>query len=211
MSRASNYKTLLQFGCGPNDPITTNPYQLSLYNTIDKSFNNGVLGANYNASNMYSQEFMAQTCAANWNNVCELSSRDTTPAVNAISKFSQYYGQGTTVGDVTVRNSAVERFCDLNGCNARIRQLDPVDSTSPFLRVYDGQCIPVCRVDENTIDSDPIMNKMLDNPMQYRDIILNIYNTKKREGIDLRNTNTRIGKFLKYYSQYLPLQETRRN
>ena len=143
---------------------------------------------------------MAQNCAANWNNVCELSTQDTTPAFNAISKFSQYYGQQTTVGEVTIRNSAVEKFCDLKGCKAKIQQLDPVDSTSPFIRVYEGQCVPVCRVDENTIDNDPIMNKMLDDPMRYRDIILNIYNTKKREeGIDLKNTNTRIGKFLKQY------------
>lgn len=200
MSRVNNYKTLLKFGCGADDPVTTNPYQLSLYNTVNKSFNNGVLGANYNASNMYSQEFMAQNCASNWNNVCELASSDSTPAFNAISKFSQYYGQKTTVGDVTVRNSAVEKFCDLKGCRAKIQQLDPVDSTSPFVRVYEGQCVPVCRVDVGSIDGDPVMNKIMDDPMRYRDIILNIYNTNKREeGVDLRDTDTRIGKFLRQF------------
>lgn len=200
MSRAANYKTLLGFGCDYSDPITTNPYQLSLLNTINKSFDNGVLAANYNASNPYSQEFMAQTCSTNWNNVCELASQDTNPAVNGISKFSQYYGQQTTVGDVTVRNTAVEKFCDLQGCSATAKQLNPVDSTSPYVRVYNGQCVPVCNVDANTIDNDPVMNKIMKNPMKYRDIILNIFYTKKRqEGIDLRNTNTKIGAFLREY------------
>lgn len=200
MSRAVNYKTLLGFGCDFSDPITTNPYQLSLQNNINKSFDNGVLAANYNASNPYSQEFMSQTCSENWNDVCELASVDTTPAFNAISKFSQYYGQTSTVGDVTVRNTAVEKFCDLNQCSYTLKQLNPVDSTSPYVRVYQGQCVPVCNVDHNIIDDDPVMDKIMKNPMQYRDIILNIFYTKKRQdGIDLRDTNTKIGAFLRQY------------
>lgn len=195
----SNYRTLQNFGCDSDFP-TTNPYELSLYQTVNKSFNNGVLAYNYNPTNAYSQEFMAQTCAQNWNQVCEEAAKDTNPAFNSISKFSQYYGQSTTVKDVTVRNTAVEKFCDLGNCYSKVVHLNPVDSTSPLIKVYQGQCVPICSVDEKTMDTDPVMEKLLQDPMKYRDILLNIYYTKKREtGEDLRFSKTRLGEFYRTY------------
>ena len=197
MSRFRNYKPIVEFGCQDDKTLTTNPFQLALSNTPNKSFDNGVNAYYFNPNNKYSQEFMAQYCASNWDNMCELASNSLEPTVNAISKFSQTTNN-QTLGENTIRNSAVEKYCDLYGCNAKMIQLNPIDSTSPYIRQYEGNCVPVCMVNPETIENDPIMNKMLNDPYKYMDIITNIYHNNMRNGVDLRKTNTRLGDFLRH-------------
>ena len=194
------YRTLYDFGC-MNNFITTNPYALSLQDTINKSFNNGVTSASYNQNDKYSQAFISQKCASNWDEICELAADSREPAINSLgNQGNYYYPNYTTLGEVTLRNTAMERFFIRQNCNAVHERLNPVDSTSPIIKMYTGDCELMCILKLDDLDRDPVLNKMLRRePVKYIDIFMKIYDHFKSRGVDLRRTDTKLGNFLKHY------------
>jgi hypothetical protein len=176
-----------------------------LYSTVNKSFDNGVLGALYDQNNKYSQYFLSQSCATNWDKVCELASKNLNPAINSIDPFKGSTPANTTIADITIRNTAIAKYGGFRTLGGSWEQLDPTDSTSPFVKVISE--VPELMIDVNTIDQDPVMDKLLENdpitgrsPIKNIDLLLNIHkNMYYRQGVDLARTNTKIGKFLKSY------------
>ena len=206
-NKSINYTTLGQLYDCSTDSITTNPYALSLENNINKSFDNGVNAYNYNQNNKYSQAYMAQTCSGEWSDICELASESDKPTLNSLYSGGAYYPFNDTLGTVTLRNTALEKFFIRTECSIIREKLNPVDSTSPDIKMYSGECKLIPNIDLNTIDNDPVMNKLLENnpvkhrsPMKFIDILMTLYNGMKAYyQIDLTQTNTKLGMFLKQY------------
>jgi hypothetical protein len=126
-------------------------------------------------------------------------------AFNAVSKFRQpgvYANQQEPLGVITLRNIAEEKYCKVPGTTSKFVQYNPVDSTSPLVRIDTAPSIyrPICSVEDiTTTDSDPIMNKILDNPYPYLPILENMFKTHLSRGEDLRSQDTRLGRFCASY------------
>jgi hypothetical protein len=73
-----------------------------------------------------------------------------------------------------------EGYCSTGGC-------DNQSNT--------GACVSVYGVDPVTINSDPLMNKILDKPIIAIDILKRIYVDMKREGTLNQLSGTRLGDF----------------
>lgn len=82
-----------------------------------------------------------------------------------------------------------------------------MNPNSPKITYYtnpineDSGCVPVCRVDPTQIDNDPVMNRMLANPLAAAPVMINICNTAKREGINLNGT--KLGKVCQRYQSQM--------
>lgn len=127
-------------------------------------------------------------------------------------------GNNLTKGQLLIRNTALEKYMIAMSANCT-RQYEPFDPTtadSPLIYNWVAssnicsptnvpetlkdpnqkpKCIPVYGVDPNTIDSDIVMNKILDEPWIAIDVLVNIYNNAKNMNTLEKLRNTRIYKF----------------
>ena len=208
----SNYTPIKKFGKNvqSNDPLT-----YCLVDTMDKNFYN-VIGDLYGPRSDRCQAYMAQKCADDWNGFCEYYVQEhqfkdqgwpiNVPAPNTEQNnvFGEAYNQNVSLGDQLLQNASARKYCDYVNCQKRCEPFDPTNPDSPQITFYDsnrvGQgCVPVCRVDPNTIDNDPLMDRMLSKPTAVAPTLINICNTARREGTDL--SGTKLGKFCERYHQ----------
>ena len=94
---------------------------------------------------------------------------------------------------------------------------DPTVSGSPMVSFWSGQCnrhgnescIPVYEVNPQTIDRDPVMNKILDKPIISWGLLVNIYNTAVRKKTIDSLKGTKIYNFFqsKPFQDYIKLSK----
>ena len=84
----------------------------------------------------------------------------------------------------------------------RYEPFDPTVANSPMISYYVGKpcfegcnLVPIYKVDPSTIDQDAVMDKVLQKPLIAIDILINIYNTMKREGTLHQLSGTKLGNF----------------
>ena len=207
----SNYVRIKNFGFTSATPETTNPDHkalgMCLSDTLDRKFKYGsAVGANSGPRSMQCQNYMAQRCADKWDGFCEYyyqqyGPNGSTPLIpgawpNSVWRpWEEAYGLNfqMSLGDQMLKNAAERKYCKLQNCTPTVSPLDPTDPNSVKVATYADYtgCVPVCKVDPQTIDKDPIMNRVLQNPTIAAGTLVNICNTSKREGINL--TGTKIG------------------
>lgn len=140
-------------------------------------------------------------------------------------------GNNLTAGEVLLFNTALKKYRKrlLTNCENICEPFDPTVANSPMV-CYEAsygcgqgftkghctnclqkncqgsnQCLFDYEVDPEKIDNDIVMNKILECPVQYMIILINIYNTAKRKGTLQKLENTKLGtffksqKFLDYY------------
>lgn len=135
------------------------------------------------------QSFMADYCASEWNDVCEVMSQSNEKnVVNMLEVHSMRNIQPVktcdsqlTAGDILLVNTAHKKYLVKGSCALTYEHFDSHVNRSPLVSTHDSHCIPVFEVDHNNIDQDPVMNKMLSNPLIVWHILVNIYNTMMRK------------------------------
>ena len=184
---------------GPD--MISDPTSMCVGTNISQLFNYGP-GFGQNSSKC--QIFMAQRCAVNWDDACQISSRqDDSFGVAA-------YGDGGSTmmsnGDLLLRNTAMEKYrvaimTDPNGtqqCELKIGQFNLLDTTSPRMFHYIGDCVGDYAIrDVANIDDDPVMNRILQKPQVFDDLLANIYTTMLQRGDLNKLKGTKLGTFFK--------------
>jgi len=211
MSRMSQYSSISNFG-KTSCKITPNsdPLTYCLVNTLDSKFQHGGQANALGPQSRKCQNFMAQRCANNWDGFCEYYYRhhgpgsDTWPNTKPWPNTSlNGVTSSLSIGEQLLQNAARLRFCDLGGCAVKQEKFDPIDPNSPYiptniamgLDCTESKCFPRCvKIDPKTIDDDPVMIRMLENPKVCADTLVNICNNA---GSSLRGT--KIGQFCDIY------------
>jgi hypothetical protein len=182
----STYANYASFGknqlTDENDPLT-----FCLVDTMDKNFQHAPNGKSYGPQASICQDYMAERCAKKWDGFCEYFYRE--------NQDRNIYNLNDSIGNKLLRKTAEQRFCSFDNCSLGSVKFDPLNPASPNVTIRQGACIPVCRVDPSTIDNDPVMNRLLENPTVAPDLLLNILNTAEREGVDL--SKTKVGQLRK--------------
>lgn len=125
-------------------------------------------------------------------------------------------------GQQIIRDTAFKKYkVQLNDCNVYCEPFDPTVANSPLVcyesrttctsgptnyEVCEGSseggiCSSVYKITPEqipTLDSDPVMNKILDNPKIASDLIDKIYYTMKNDGSLGSLKNTRLYRYLQY-------------
>lgn len=201
------YATISKFG--QNNSVSNDPLTYCLTQTVDTEFHHPTAPEKFTGPHSRNcQLFMAQRCADNWDGFCEYASYNTSKSypnqVQTGNIPSLTACRDLSTGDSLIHNATQRRFCKFPNCEMKSEPFDPNVASSPNVFYYTnesgyGDCVPVCTVDPSTIDNDTLMNKCLSNPKVATDVLINICNTSKRQGINL--SGTKIGQFCEAYFQ----------
>lgn len=215
------YANIQNFGNSKSMPCAgkNHPLTMCMSDTMDKQFLNGGIGALYGPRSQPCQAYMAERCANEWDGFCEYFYREHGPGgtwpnnqewPNLQPRYWEVrYGlnQNLTTGEQLLRNTAERKYCTYENCKAHCEPFNPLDPDSPSITFYrdangnNSSCIPICNVNPATIDSDPVMDRMLKNPRAAAGTIINICNTAQRTGTDL--SGTKLGKVCETYQQIM--------
>lgn len=202
-----SYARIIEFGAKAGDSATNNP--LTYCATSD--LNNSFLHTAGQKNGPYSQKcamFMSDYCAQNWDGICEYESKN----INSIYPNLLGYNIGSschtpgaglgsflTKGENLIHDTAAKKYLTEISANCGLswEPFDPQVATSPLISSWvpvksqkcgnagccdNGTCVPRYEVDPKYIDSDPVMNKILNKPEIAIDILVNIYRTMKMNG-----------------------------
>jgi hypothetical protein len=200
----NNYTTIGSFG-NTETSAQNSPVSYCFVSGLDSGFNH-ILGGDNNLLGQKSlncQIFSAEYCAQDWNGICEFASRDEERNGTVVDQTYNNCGtnafSGLSMGEILVRNTAKEKYLQkMSGNCKRVYQpFDPTVGNSVLISSWEptgngcnntgncsasNVCIPIYGVNPEKIDSDPVMNKILNKPWIAMDILINIYNTAKNEG-----------------------------
>lgn len=212
---SSNYRPIATLGSNAYTP-STNPISYCLTDRLDSGFGHGSISNIIGPNSAPCQQYMAQYCSEQWDSWCEAASRnscnDYPNQVQGCNGSGDIACKGLNLGEALIRNVASEKYLIAMGnCHRVYEPFDPTVPTSPMVSSwksdtcgYTNNCVPVYAVDPETIDKDVVMDKILARPAIAQDILLNIYNTMKRQGTLGRLKGTKLGHFydtLPHYRQ----------
>ena len=177
-----------------NDPLT-----YCINNTLEQGFSHGSTVSNsYGQNSKPCQAYLSEYCSNNWNGVCELAAANLSKASpNYIGTFNTQ-SRSLSQGEILIVNTADRKYRVLNvgsECAITTEIFDPNVVGSPNISYYSGSCVPVYSVNPMIIDTDPVMNKILDKPEIAGQLLINIFNTMKRLGTLNQLQGTRLGDF----------------
>lgn len=199
---------------GTNDPLT-----YCLQDTMDINFQHGSIGHLYGPRSRKCQLYMTQRCADKWDGFCEYYYKANSdfgnwpdnqnwPDTVQPNTWQNEYGlnPSLTTGEQLLKNVAERKYCSYLNCVPKYEPFDPTNPSTPDIvyytepNGYGENCFPVCDViNPSTIDNDPVMSRMLENPKIASSTLINICNTAKRNGTNLNGT--RLGKVCDKYFQ----------
>jgi len=215
-----SYTKIINFGPSVASSPNNNPLTYCMTTDLNNSFIH-TAGEKYGPYSKPCQMFMSDYCANNWDGVCEYAaSNNNQQYPNTVKQcipgisgacIGTGIGNQFTQGEMLIRNTAAKKYLSKmsSSCLLRYQPFDPQVPTSPMISYWDrsessgcascterhGACVPVYEVDPATIDSDPVMNKILAKPLIALDILLNIYNSAMRSGKLLGLQNTKLFRF----------------
>lgn len=147
-------------------------------------------GNTFGPMGMNSRPLMTYKCSLNWTPDCDTFYR---PWIDD-KLIDQTDGTIADSEGMLIKQAAKLRFCRPLGC-AETRQLvDPTTLDSPSYVLLNTPCQFVCdKFDPKTIDNDPLFNRALMRPWENMTLLKNMYNTAKRNDVDI--SNTKLHKF----------------
>lgn len=190
MSRKS-YSTIGNFG---TCLLVNNQYgyDVCMFDGIDKCFAKGPgptheLGPS--APNC--QAFLAEQCSVEWNPKCELYYRTHNQSLerylpntytSGVCQYNSFdtCGEPLLLGDSLLKNAAELRFFDVSKEHTYTVPLDPTNYSSPMItkfinrRSLEDEGLSD-RFNKDTIDSDIIMQKLLQNPKPFYGLLNQIF------------------------------------
>ena len=182
----------------PNTQILENPLSYCMTSDLERGFLHGSSSVTLGKDSKSCQDYMGEYCSAEWDNFCELASRDKSKFFpNNNTHFTGHQISGMTSGENLIRNTASKKYLKkMLNCQRVSRPFDPTVASSPSISYWSGNsCVPIYSVDATKIDSDVVMNKILEKPDIASDILINIFNTMKREGTLNTLKGTRLWEF----------------
>jgi hypothetical protein len=153
------------------------------------------------------QLFMSEYCADKWDTFCEIASRNTNKSYpNNVEGCTESGGvacKGMSAGDALIHNTASRKYLvKMHNARKKYEPFDPTVPTSPMISYwvsnncsYANSGVPEYAVDPTKIDSDIVMDKILMKPIIAMNILINIYNTMKRNGTLSGLKGTKLGQF----------------
>ena len=206
MSR-NNYATINKVGQHYYSEVS-NPLTYCINDTLSQRFLHGGNTGMYGQSSKQCQSFLSDYCAQGWDSVCEIASKNINiiypnSLPNASIGGVPYMLGAMSAGDMLIRNTAsVKYVIALGNCQLKYEPFDPTVADSPMIRYWvsntgNNSCTPVYGVSTNPeeLDSDILMDKILQNPKIALDILINIYNNHKRYDLLTPIKDTKLGRF----------------
>lgn len=212
------YQNISSFGPEVKSLAVNNPLSYCLSNGMDNSFmHGGYAGKILGRQSEPCQNYISEYCSKNWDEYCELESQNKLKMPNAVNTQQNSLNNsivGLTAGEVLIYNTAMKKYVVRREGNCQLvqKQFDPTVASSPMYSQWlsgegycssgncdqqqaVGDCVPVYGVDPATINSDPLMNKILDKPVIALDVLRKIYIGMKKEGTLSQLAGTRLGDF----------------
>ena len=211
MSRSA-YKNISQFGSSAVSPIN-NPLTYCMGDNSDQRFLHGGHADTMGQHSKPCQSYMSDYCSVGWDAFCEVASHngntDYPNNLQSSNTPNETINKNMTAGEILIRNTAAKKYLIAMGnCKKKFQPFDPLVASSPMISYWynDGMssnsCIPVYAVNPATINDDIVMNKILQKPIIAFDILLNIYNTMKRQDTLKTLKNTNIGHFFDVHREF---------
>jgi hypothetical protein len=201
----SVYRNIKDFGQNMKSDAT-NPLTYCINSNTDQRFLHGADANYYGQYSRNCQAFLADYCAQGWDAFCENAAQNVNISYPNHLEFSI---PNMSAGDILIRNAAIRKYLKkMDGnCIRTFEPFDPQVADSPLIYFWDipsnlnyvSKCLPCFSVDPHTIDKDPIMDKLLQNPRIGLDILINIHNTMYKEGNLHKLRGTKLGGFLQLY------------
>jgi hypothetical protein len=195
------YKSISDFGSRDYSPIN-NPLTYCIGNNMDQRFLHGGNADIYGNGSEQCQLFMADYCASEWDDFCEIESRNNSKSFPAHIQGCIDIGEscGGTAGESLIANTASRKYLvKMHYAHEKYEPFDPTVANSPMIRYWVSDCgryaVPEYAVDPENIDQDIVMDKILENPKIAMNILINIYNTMKRYGTLSKLRKTKLGQF----------------
>jgi len=181
---------------------TTNPLTYCTGNGLERGFTHGGQADVYGQYSRPCQLYVPEYCAQGWDEFCEISSQNSSKQypVNFSSCNENLVAcNNLTHGEGLIHNTALRKYLvKMNNGIKKYQPFDPNDPNSPMVSYWEnsGQSlIPEYEVDPKTIDDDVVMDKILAKPCIAFNILINIYNTMKRNNRLSLLKNTKLGNF----------------
>lgn len=186
-------------------PVTfpsDDPVSYCTMNGLSNKFLHGSSGGEIGPYDIKCQAFMASRCAKQWDDVCEFASKDQERRYPNNLQYNKgendIIQKNMSAGDFLVVNTAQAKYVsDRGNCPIKREVFDPTVVSSPLVEYDVSGCVKTYAVDPKTIDNDPVMNKILMRPEMAERLLLNIYNTMKRQGTLKDLKGTKLGNFFK--------------
>ena len=176
-----------------NDPLT-----YCIGRNISQPFNHGGHADIFGQNSKQCQAYLSDRCARKWDGVCEIA---VSPVTNEEYKIrANPIGRGApqlNSADILLVNTAERKYLwKMLNCEQVTEPFDPLVVGSPTITTWRGMyCRPMYAVDPSKIDSDPVMNKILQRPWIAASMLINIKNTMTRNGNFHKLAGTKLGKF----------------
>lgn len=194
----SNYTQILDFG--ENSQIN-NPLTYCTRINMNHKFLHGSSSNNYGQYSVHCNNFMSDYCAEKWDSFCETASRDNKKdGCNLL-----------TEGEKLIKESAEKKYTkNIKGFKKIQKPFDPNVASSPLInywvlkkdnsRLYDENVDydkVIYHININTIDSDKLLNKLINKPYIAPKVIIGLYKSLKESNNLEKISGTKLGKFYK--------------
>ena len=210
----NNYSNISKFGSNISTD-SSNPITYCLNTELGNGFAHGSSAHTIGSNSRNCQMFMAQYCAQGWDDFCEVASKNSVTYypnnLNNCNLPGDILAKEMTLGESLVRNTAKRKYLKkmING-DLVYEPFDPTVADSPMISYYvnSNRCnygsgmAPVYEVNPQTIDADPVMNKILQKPQIAMDILINIYNSMTRNGTIGTLMGTKLGKLFQIHPYF---------
>lgn len=198
LSSLASHSTVLNGPYHNNHPLT-----YCLGDNISQRFNHGENADIYGQNSKPCQAYLSERCAKNWDGVCEYAysphtNEEYNIRANPISfNEGNKTPQGLNSGEILLLNTAQKKYLwKMFNCESFTEPFDPMVPTSPLITTWRGtNCIPMYAVDPHTIDTDPVMDRLLSKPFIAQNLFINIRNTMLRRGDFYLLKGTKLGRF----------------
>jgi hypothetical protein len=184
-----------------SDDNHINPMTYCISPNTDRQFTYGSHAKNLGEDSRQCQSYLADYCSQRWDVFCEAASQNTKPTFIQDNGFNI---TELTGGELLIRNTASNKYL-VTMVNAH-KQYEPFDYTvasSPMISFwvqddFHKKMIPIYEIDPNniqTLDADPVMNRLLAKPKIGLDILDGIRKTMKKKNTLSQLRGTRLGEF----------------
>lgn len=210
------YQNISSFGPEVRSLPINNPLSYCLSEGMDNSFmHGGYAGKMLNRKTAPCQSYISEYCSNNWDEYCEIESQNQSKSYNSLNTKQNSFSNslvGLTAGEVLIYNCAMKKYVIRRegNCEEVKKQFDPTVASSPMYSQWvsgnsmcgsagtcsSGEdCVEIYGVNATTIDSDPLMNKILNKPIIALDVLKRIYNDMAKDKTLESLNGTRIGAF----------------
>ena len=211
-----NYSTISNFG--PNvQSALDNPITYCLTTGVNNGFLHGSSADELAQHSRACQEFMSEYCKQGWNQYCEFASQsgDTSKPNNLLDCYNPGPSNvpNVTDGEALIRNTASKKYLvTMLGGELKSQPFDATVANSPLISYWQPAnhyqplwktMTPIYAVDPKTIENDIVMHKILNKPHIAFDILINIYNTMKRNGTLQKLLGTRLGSLYQTHNYFV--------